>query len=369
MRPLIIFLMLCVSANAQSVTLLRNSKPVKPPFALSADPVEAGEQFRVIIDGLRPEIKQTDTLVCAGTIDFGRYYVIKVPECNYVSDPKNPARWLTHCMIDATTVDGKETKPSSTPGICLGRYAKFTGFYFGGDCWNKDEDGGLIGWGAADTFDAEATFVDSDLDFSRGMDWGFYNWTNAKRVFRQVGGTMRPCRIGAAMAASGAKADQQVIMEGVAVYPNANGSTSYGESSGGDVNTGGVLTAVLNRGGSVIMRDCTVEAIGLTKPYNGKWGCPRIAALCTNQYYSGAGATSFSVERCKVNITPGISQAVYDIDVRGNGKLSVVYNEEQIKAAEVAGSKLVAEARGGSNQDGSLKVWSPSAETMSIIGK
>lgn len=323
-RLLLLLLLLCGSAHAQSITVQRDGKNLKPTFTLSADPVEADQQFRVIIDGLRPEIKPTDTMVCAGTIDFGRYYVIKLPECNYVSDPRNPARWLTHTMIDATIVDGVQTKPSSTPGICLGRYAKFTGFYFGGDCWNKDEDGGLIGWGAADTFDAEAEFVDCDLDFSKGMDWGFYNWTNAKRVFRQKGGTMRPCRLGAAMAASGAKADQQVIMDGVAIYENANGSTSYGESSGGDVDKGGVLTAVLNRSGSTTIRDCSVEAIGLTKPYNGKWGCPRIAALATNQYYSGAGATTFTIERCRSKITPGTAQAWYDVDVRGSGKLSVV---------------------------------------------
>ncbi len=339
-----------------SLTLLRNGVKVFPTSVLHDDPREAGCDVRELFVLWGPHIRQTDTLRATGMADFGTDYHVKLPECNYVG----PARWLTHCMIDATTVDGVQTKPSGTPGICLGRYAHFENFSFGGDCWNREEDGGLLGWSGADDYDAEVTFVNCDIDASQGMDWGAcYSWENASRKLTIQGGTLRFCRFGVAMAASGAAAQQTVILDGVRLLGDANGSTSYGESSGGDVNSGGVLTAVLNRSGSTTMRDCTVEAIGLTKPYNSKWGCPRIAALCTNQYYSGAGATSFTVERCKVNITPGISQAVYDIDVRGSGKLSVVYNDEQIQAAESAGAKLVAEARGGSGPDGNFKVWKP----------
>lgn len=358
-RQLLTILLLLTSSacQAQSITLTRDGKPVKPTFSLSADPVEASDQFRVIIAGLLPEIKQTDTLVCSGTIDFGRYYVINLPSCNYASDPKNPAKWLAHHMIDATTVDGVQTKPSSTPGIMLGKYAKFDGFSFGGDCWNRSEDGGLLGFSLPE--ESYAEFVNCDIDASQGHDWAIYAWSNHKRTVVIQGGSLRFCRFGVALAASGAAAQQTVILDGVKLIGDANGSTSYGESSGGDVNSGGVLTAVLNRSGLTAIRDCTVEAIGLTKPYNSKWGCPRIAALATNQYYSSSGATSFIIERCKVNITPGISQAWYDVDVRSNGKLSVQYNDQAIKAAQVAGDKLLVEARGGSGEGGELKVWKP----------
>jgi hypothetical protein len=354
MRYLIALLLLTGSAYGQTtLTLTRDGKQVYATALLSPDPVEAGNQARAQFALWGNTIKQTDTLLCTGVVDFGKHYHVKLPECNYVG----PARWLTHCMIDATTVDGIPTKPSGTPGICLGRYAHFENFSFGGDCWNRAEDGGLLGWSGANDYDAEVTFVNCDIDASQGMDWGAcYSWENANRKVTIKGGTLRFCRFGVSMSASGAKANQQVILDGVKLIGDANGSTSYGESSGGDVNTGGVLTAVLNRAGSVVMRDCTVEATGLTKPYNSKWGCPRIAALATDQYYSTAGATTFTVERCKSSITPGISQAWYDVDVR-RGKLSVVEDAAAIEAATKAGEKLVIEARGGSNDDGSLKTW------------
>jgi len=325
---------------------------------LSSDPIEAGFEARKQFDLWRLWTAHTDVMECTGTIDFGPLQEVKPPECRY--NGYGSGRWLTHCMIDATTVDGTTTKPSGTPGICLGRYAHFENFSFGGDCWNRAEDGGLLGWSGADDFDAEVTFVNCDIDASQGMDWGAcYSWENANRKVTIKGGTLRFCRFGVALAASGAAAQQTAILDGVKLIGDANGSTSYGESSGGDVNTGGVLTAVLNRAGSTVMRDCTVEATGLTKPYNSKWGCPRIAALATNQYYSGAGATTFTVERCKSKIVPGISQAWYDVDVRGAGKLSVVEDAAAIAAAEAENAKRLAEARGGSGEDGSFKVWTP----------
>lgn len=307
-----------------SLTLLRNGVKVFPTALLSNDIIEAGREARQQFELWSPLIQRTDAMACTGTLDFGPHYSVKLPECNYYGEAMsaNPPRWLTHCMIDATVIDGVTTKPSSTPGILIGRYAKFEGMSFGGACWNKDEDGGLIGFSAPE--DSTAEFWNCDIDASGGHDWGIYSWANFKRTLVIKGGTLKFCRLGVAMAASGAAAQQTVTLEGVKLIGDANGSTSYGESSGGDVNKGGVLTAVLNRSGSTVMRDCSVDAVGLAKPYNGKWGCPRIAALATNQYYSGAGATSFTIERCRSKITPGTAQAWYDVDVRGSGKLSVV---------------------------------------------
>lgn len=355
MKPLLIILLLCGSASAQSITVQRDGKNLYPPFALSFEPLQAGQETRACFELLKPVVLKTDTIIVAGTADFGATHTFRALDCKYQSDSKNPAKWITHCTIDAITVDGVQTKPSSTPGITLGTYARFENFRFGGACSNKDEDGGLIGFSAPE--ESYAEFVGCNIDASAGMDWGIYSWANFKRTLVIKGGTLKFCRMGVAMAASGAAAQQTVTLDGVKLIGDANGSTSYGESSGGDVNSGGVLTAVLNRSGSAVIRGCAVDATGLTKPYNGKWGCPRIAALCTNQYYSGAGATSFTLERNKVSITPGISQAWYDADVRGSGKLSIAYNEATIAAATKAGAKLVAEAKGGSGPDGSFKVW------------
>ena len=352
----ILLLLLTSSASAQSITVQRDGKNLYPPFALSIEPLQAGQETRACFELLKPVVLKTDTIIVAGAADFGSTHTFRALDCKYQSDSKNPAKWITHCTIDAISVDGMQTKPSSTPGITLGTYARFEGFSFGGACSNKDEDGGLIGFSAPE--ESYAEFVDCNIDASQGMDWGVYSWSNHIRALRIQGGTLRFCRLGVAMAASGAAAKQTVVLDGVKLIGDANGSTSYGESSGGDVDKGGVLTAVLNRSGSALLRDCDAEVIGLTKPYNGKWGCPRIAALATNQYYSGAGATSFTLERNKVNITPGISQAWYDVDVR-KGKLSIVYDDAAIAAATKSGEKLVAEARGGSGPDGSVKVWVP----------
>lgn len=361
MRILFVLLLLTSSAicHAQSITLTRDGKPVYPPFALSADPIQAGQETRAVVDLLRPVTQKTDTLIVGGTADFGATHTFRTLDCRHASDPNNPAKWITHCTIDGITVDGVQTKPSSTPGITFGTYARFENFSFGGQCSNKDEDGGLLGWGTAFTGDGEVELVNCNVDASGGMDWSVYSWANFKRVVTMKGGTLKFCRLGVCLSASGAAANQQITLDGVKLIGDANGSTSYGESSGGDVDKGGVLTAVLNRSGSVVMRDCTVDATGLTKPYNGKWGCPRIAALATNQYYSSSGATSFTIERCTTKITPGTAQAWYDVDVRGSGKLSIAYNAEKVQAAEAAGAKLVAEAKGGSGEGGEFKVWKP----------
>lgn len=355
-RLLLLLLLLCGSAHAQSITFQRDGQNVCPPFALSADPVQAGQEIRQVFDLVRD--KRPDTVIAAGTADFGWTHTLDLlPKCKYVSDHKNPARWLTHCKIDFTVVDGVRTKESSTCGFSVREFARFENFTLGGDCWDKNEDGGLIGFHPDHSGPGVLEFKDCDIDGSQGMDWTAYSWKNAPRTVAIQGGTLRFCRFGVALAASGAAAQQTVILDGVRLLGDANGSKSIGESSSGNVETGGVLTAVLNRAGAATVRDCVGEFVGLKEPYNAKWGCPRIAALATNNYYSSSGATSFTLERNRVNIVPGISQAWYDADVRGSGKLSIVYNDQAIEAAESAGNKLVAEAKGGSNADGSFKVW------------
>ncbi len=356
MKPLIILLLLCGSAHAQSITVQRDGQNICPPFALSADPVEAGQEIRQVFDLVRD--KRPDTVIAAGTADFGHTHTVDLPNARYVSDPKNPARWLTHCKIDFTVVDGVRTKESSTCGFSVREFARFENFHLGGDCWDVNEDGGLIGFHPEHTGPGVLQFKGCDIDGSHA-DWCIYGWRNAPRTVTIEGGTLRFCRFGVALAASGAGAQQTVILDGVRLLGDANGSKSIGESSGGNVESGGVLTAVLNRLGTTTLRDCRGDFVGLKEPYNSKWGCPRIAALATNNYYSSSGATSFVLERNRVNIVPGISQAWYDADVRGSGKLSIVYNDQAIQAAESAGAKLVAEARGGSGENGELKVWKP----------
>jgi hypothetical protein len=347
-----------------TLALLRDGAKVFPTALLANEQLQAGREARLQLDLWRPYIKSSDTIACTGTVDFGSTHTLDLPECNYLG----PATWLTHCKIDFTVVDGVRTKESSTCGFSIGRYARFENFYFGGDCWDVHEDGGLIGFSPTLEGEGAAFFVNCDIDASHGMDWGIYSWKNALRTVNIYGGTLRFCRFGVALAASGGGARQSVFLDGVRLFGDANGSKSIGESSGGNVETGGVLTAVLNRAGATTIRDCVGDFVGLKEPYNSKWGCPRIAALATNNYYSSSGATSFVLERNRVNITPGISQAWYDADVRGSGKLSIVYNDEAIAKAKSEGAQLVVDARGGSGPGGNFKVWEPEASTQSIIG-
>jgi hypothetical protein len=329
-----------------SLTLTRDGVNVHPPYILSNRPYLAGDQARTIIAGLYDEIEETDVILACGRINFGRKLQIDLPSCTWRSNSRsNPARWYTECMIDGTTIDGI-TKASATPGICLNTFNRFEGFYFGGTCWNIYEDGGLMGWKGSFETPGELELVNCEVDASRGHDWGIYSWENTTRSVTMTGGIGRYCRMFVALSASGGGAAQTIELDGVRLYGDANGSRSQGESSGPSPVTGGMLTAALNRAGTTTLTDCEVDSIGLTALYDGgAWGCPRIAALGTNIYYTTAGATTWTFTRCISRITPNTSTAYYDLDIGyATGTWTINYDDDAI-----------ADARGGTNADGTLK--------------
>jgi len=295
-----------MTRQPSSITLTRNGVNVHPPYYLSPRPTLAAEQIRTVFTGLWDEVEDTDVFICAGRADFGRSRELVLPSCTFRSVSRaNPARWTTDVRIDGSTLDGY-TKGDATPGFCLGTFQRFENFYLGGVCWDADEDGGLMGWKGENNDPGELELVNCEIDSSR-HDWGIYSWENTTRSVTMTGGIGRFCRQFISLAGGGGGADQTIIVSGTRFYGDANGSTSLGTSSGPSPDTGGVLTVAVNKLGSTTLTDCEVDVIGQRVVYaGGAYGCPRIAALGTNWYFSGSGTVDFTFTRCKINYTPGI---------------------------------------------------------------
>lgn len=350
-----------------TITFERNKK-IEHRFWQPDDPEGAAEQTRRDLSLVGPALKRSDALIVDGSADFGGYFTFPLPPCIYRSGTDRQARWYTHCQIDPVKVGDVLTKPGATPGFTLREYARFENFYIGGACSNPKEDGGLIGWESTFELPAEVEFINCEVDASFGMDWGIYSWENVFRKVTMRGGVLRFCRLGVALAASGAGANQQILLDGVKLIGDANGSCSVdgatseqrtqdgeGKSIANDRHA--VLSPVLNRLGDTIMRDCESEVHGLVKQYSEYWGCPRIAALCTNRYDAAAGATSFRLERCRTKIIPGVAREWNDYDIRHNGKLAIVYDDAAVEKVKTDCASRVAAARGGSGEGGELKGW------------
>ncbi len=309
-----------------SIAWTRDGVDVVAPAELSADPEMAGEDIRTFLSAHEEDILPTDVIRASGTADFGWTHTLRLPSCRY-EGVEGGARWLTHTRIDETVVDGEVTKSYGTAGFTFRAFIRFTNFYFGGQCWHAHEDGGLLGWDPAFEGEGVAEFHECEIDASGGQDWGIYSWKpfgTAKRTVKIVDSTLHFCRQGVALC--GTSADQTVILTRVRGYGDANGSHSYGWSSsldydnGGEnvLNVGGVLAAVVNRRGPVTMTDCTIDVKGLDAPYQAKWGCPRLVAWATNQYYGapGNGSHACYFVRCRATITPGTALATFLHDIR-----------------------------------------------------
>lgn len=338
-----------------SITLLRNNQKLFPLAWLSDDPVQAGVEARAQLSLWQPFVQQTDAMLWSGTIDFGHLYSFTPPSCFH----QGPATWLTGCRIDETKDDaGNVTKPKGTPGILLPAWIRFDNFSFGGACYVPTEDGGLLGWGKDSGDVCEATFTNCHIDASR-HDWGFYSWQGSatKRTINISDSEFPYCRIAIAFCASG-HVNQYINAQRVRFVGNANGSQSQGASSGQDVDKGGVLAAILNRCGYTNVADCSFDSIGLTTNPKGSW-CPRIAPI-TNWYFDKPGSvTEFTLARNRFQKTLGTAQVWYDDDIRENGKVTRVYDDALIAKVQAENQVRLAEAMGGTNQDGTLKVWKP----------
>jgi hypothetical protein len=369
------------------------------------DPIEAAAVIRARIKTVRDQIRSTDVLLCKGEADFGKYYAFYLPSCIYRGD--GTAHWITRCKIDGTKDSaGNPTKALATPGFVLPAYSRFENFKLSGKCAYPAQDGAVTGWASDAEFDGLVEFIDCEVDAHAGADWGaVYTWENKKWKRRiVVKGTskagepktsiIRYCRLGIAAAGSGNPL-QFIEVSNTAFIGDANGSKSWGATSRGDRSpkvmdgevNGGVLAAVLNRAGETILRDCTFTAKGLEKQYyRNDWkpgvylrvGVYRIANFGTDQYSDNPGKTTWTMERCKsLGITPGVATVWNDIDLRGTNAvetLKLVGVADTAGAAQQNGAKAVADANakfppdlraklGGSNEDGTIKVWTDPARS------
>ena len=302
----------------------------------STSEFERAEMIRALFAQLLPRVGRHDTLYVSGEADFGNRFAMRLPECNYVSDG---AVWKHHLRIDETP-----DKPGGAPGFVLGRYAKFTGFHFVFRCHVRNEDGGGIGW--IDDTNAAVIFENCDFDAAEDCDWPFYNWTKGIKHITVKGGTFRFCRFAFALCGTGLRA-QTIDIDGMKFFGDAAGSRTYGASSSGNPETGGVLVPVLIRGGSVTMRNCTSQTVGLKQQYDirklpserKRWGCPRVVGLVTDYFHEITTRCTIIVENCRSEVTPNLATSWYDIEPRW--------------------SNLSLEGGHGSLKDGEFKVWRP----------
>lgn len=325
---------------------------------LSDDPETAGDEIRTFLDDNEASILATDTIWMVGEADFGALYSINLPPAIYrgataaeIAEGYDPARWLTQ-----TPVDTRPTKAGDQCGICFTSYVRFENFYLGGVCAEIYEDGGLLSFWKDYTGVGVAEFYNCEIDASGGMDWGIYStWTNENgdRRFVLVDCLLKFCRFGVVMGGYG-DGWMSIEMTRVTGIGDANGSRSQGTSSGRGLATydaGSVLTLAYNRGSSstsgpghyIRMVDCSSTCTGLTAFYDGGvWGCPRIAALATNAYDYGlqnaadhptnplengaynTGNTSYFIGCTYSIVDPGVSEEVYDIDLRTRSGVPII---------------------------------------------
>lgn len=343
-------------------------------FRLSNDMFTAGLQIRDAFDLIRATgaLNTTDILKVEGDAHFGFLTALDILDCQYDG---YDARWYSDVMIDGTyqqtlaeliaETEPREVKANTTSGFNLGAYAVFNNFKFGGICHHAFEDGGLIGWTGGFADPAEVTFNNCDIDASQGHDWGIYSWENVRRDITINGGTHRYCRQLVSAAGSGGGADQRVKINGAKCYGDANGSTSLGTSSemrdSEGVDKFGVLTPVVNRLGTTELIDVFSEVRGLTEAYSSSFGCPRLVALCTNQYNLSPGAnTATTVTRCRTSVIPGNAIQTSDVDLRGtvvNHTLTVNYDTEKVRiATQSRNVRAIIQARGMQGSGGECRL-------------
>lgn len=332
-------------------------------------------------------IQQGDVILVGGTADFGPDLALVLPSCTYRGIAGRTARWLTRCKIDAKIINSVEVKPSSTGGFDCGSFTRFENFYLGGECFDTEEDGGLISYEKTNTGHCVLEFDNCEIDASRGFDWGIYSWVPYARTLTMTDCVFRYCRIGVAFAVNTGP-NSTANLTRVAFYGDANKSKSFAETSQladdincvGIENCGGLMTPALNRDGTINMTDCSSEIIGERERYNSAWGVPRIAGLCTNNYATAqATGCVANITRCSVDYTPGLESMYNDIDMRNSPVVNITYDEtavaqaqaladkwllaaqdhgaEAISQAVALGNKWVAHARGGSASDGTFSQW------------
>lgn len=326
------FLMLCGQVVAQDISWSRDGKTLAES-ATSTNSNDRQNAIRAFIGENYFKVLETDDLTIRGEADFGKDYVLPLPAARYKMLPGGC--WWTRCRIDATAT---ATKPLGTTGFVLGKGKYlFKSFYVVGRNADPNEDSGTFCHNSV--CDSDVTFEDCTFDGSVNCDWGaYYNWTGGRKsvTFRRCKGSAT--RHFLSLPSSGGLT-QTFLVEDCDITIDANGSRSFGATSRNHPVMGSVLTAVLCRGGQGTIKNSRIKVVGLKTPYvQADYGCPRIAAIFTDQFDSTASpGGKVTVDNVSVEVSPGVATVVNDVDVR--------YGSVSYQA-------------GGSNADGTYKVFS-----------
>ncbi len=291
-------------------------------FEGGLEPVTNGVMAREVMGLIAQKSKPADEVKLIGSFNFGKSFPLLFPPCTISGYGPNLTELVTNCKIDKTGV----TKPSGTPGFLVGPGATtFRDLTLTNECYDPNEDGGCLG----NNIDGPLTLTVDHcvLNGAKGCDWLLYSWSGGTKTINVTDTELYFARQGIAMCGSGDNA-HVVTVTRCRFFGDANGSTTFGESSGSDPNNGGLLGGIVLRGGTLAAYDNQFWLTGLAKPYTDSpnYGCPRLAAI-TDQYWKpGRADSKFTLARNVTrNLTPGNASQFYDIDIR-SAPYSVIGN-------------------------------------------
>ncbi len=368
MRFLITLLLLTGSAlcHAQSITITRN--------------IGGHDWSRTIHDAAFADLERAiehdgqpgDRLHIVGEFTGGKLDMLnlnKIAGGELTGDGKRSSRLIFKAQHDRI---GPVEKPEKIGGPALlfpdSGSIRLAGLYLENTPENIHEDGALGGWtnltGDALFVPGKALVTIEDCEV-KAHDWGLvYDWqlrSDRTVILRRVNGVAARgfvCLMHSASRYNLAMEDCHIVIDG-------NLSVSHGATSEADPVSGGVLSPIILRAGTGTAKNCTFWVKGMTPPagHPSKWVPSRIASIATDHFNSKSSpAVRFTVSEFKVRcVEPGAATVISDLDFRFG--VATSDNTEREDAAKQAGEKLVAEARGGSGPDGSVKVWVPTEVT------
>jgi len=318
------------------------------------NPVAVGDALAQAFADWGATTLETDKFtMLAPVADFTNTPVVKVPAGNYMGTATMP-RWITRTEIDA--IPG--IKPRGTTGLLLPlANVTFTNMGFVGECRDPNEDSGIFSWNADGK--AGVRFTNCLLDASKNCDWGaLYNWTPGRKTAYFDRSLIKHCRFGIAMADGGGDG-QSLFVDKCNFMGDANGSHTFGDSSGIDSENGGALAGVLIRGGMTSVLDTSFDLTGLDAEYDPrgvdgvplKYGCRRMTAITDRYFTASQDDIDIRLERIRVKLNRRPATPVAKDTLIHYRPPVIIYDEVAI-----------AKIRGGSNPDGTLSFWQPTGD-------
>jgi hypothetical protein len=199
------------------------------------------------------------------------------------------------------TVVNRIDVPKSTPGIIPSMDSTIADCTIVNDCYDKNEDGGGIGWALEKQpldpkLVRKLTLRNVVIDGRTNGDWLVYAWDDNHSG---VNVTIEGCefffpRQAVSLCNSAAK-NQVLTIRDTKFRGNANWSHSYGETSSADPDTG-VLVPIVFRSGTATIERCEFWVAGWKSPdgapysANGKYAINRVVGIVTDQYFSPISA-------------------------------------------------------------------------------